>query len=48
MWTLGVCAGLIKDCPTCEVLVRRIERKAEQVIEGMARMRLTKTDKSKL
>ncbi|EMD35314.1 hypothetical protein CERSUDRAFT_116117 [Gelatoporia subvermispora B] len=48
VWTLGVCAGLIKDCPTCEVLVRRIEREAEQVIERMARMRVTRTEKSKL
>ncbi|OCH89235.1 inosine monophosphate dehydrogenase [Obba rivulosa] len=48
VWTLGVCVGLIKDCPTCEVLVRRIEREAEEVIDGMARMRVQRTEKAKL
>ncbi|KAI0367677.1 inosine monophosphate dehydrogenase [Pilatotrama ljubarskyi] len=32
IWTAGIVMGLIKDCPTCEELLRRIEREAEEVI----------------
>ena len=28
MWTAGQCIGLIHDIPTCEELVKRIEREA--------------------
>lgn len=33
VWTAGPAMGLIKDIPTCEVLVKRIEREAEEAIE---------------
>ncbi|KAG9316773.1 hypothetical protein JVU11DRAFT_2836 [Chiua virens] len=37
IWTAGIVMGLIKDIPTCEVLLNRIEHEAEQIIEGMRR-----------
>lgn len=40
IWTAGIAVGLIKDCPTCEELVARIEREAEEVIEGIAALRV--------
>ncbi len=40
IWTAGECVGLIHDSPTCEELVRRIEREAEQVIEGLSKLRV--------
>lgn len=42
IWSAGVSVGLIKDVPTCEELVRRIEREAEEVIDGLSRMKVTK------
>ncbi|RPD55974.1 inosine monophosphate dehydrogenase [Lentinus tigrinus ALCF2SS1-6] len=36
IWTAGIVMGLIKDIPTCEELLRRIEREAEEVIGGMS------------
>lgn len=32
MWTAGQVIGLIHDIPTCEVLLRRIEKEAEETI----------------
>lgn len=32
VWTAGLCIGLIKDIPTCEVLVARIEQEALDTI----------------
>jgi len=40
IWSAGVSVGLIKDCPSCEVLVKRIEGEAEEVIEGLSRLRV--------
>jgi len=45
IWSAGVAMGLIKDIPSCEELVSRIEREAEEIIGGMASMR---TEKAKL
>jgi len=39
IWSAGTCMGLIKDIPTCEDLVRRIEYQAELVIDGLTAMR---------
>lgn len=36
VWSLGLCAGLIHDIPTCEELTRRIEREAEGVLKRTA------------
>ncbi|RPD75420.1 inosine monophosphate dehydrogenase [Lentinus tigrinus ALCF2SS1-7] len=36
IWTAGIVMGLIKDIPTCEELLRRIEREVEEVIGGMS------------
>ena len=38
IWTAGQVIGLIKDSPTCEVLVNRIEREAEESIARMSRL----------
>ena len=40
IWSAGVTLGLISDCPTCEELLRRIEREAEEVIAQMASCRV--------
>ncbi|KFX94459.1 hypothetical protein O988_06285, partial [Pseudogymnoascus sp. VKM F-3808] len=32
VWTAGQVIGLIHDIPTCEVLLRRIEKEAEETI----------------
>lgn len=42
IWSAGVSVGLIKDCPTCEELVQRIEREAEEVIDNMAKLKVVK------
>lgn len=33
VWSLGQCAGLIHDIPTCEELTRTIERDAEAILQ---------------
>lgn len=38
IWSAGIAVGLIKDIPTCEELVGRIEREAAEVIGAMGRM----------
>jgi len=38
IWTAGIVLGLIKDIPTCEVLMKRIEQEAESIIGGMSRL----------
>ncbi|CDO77077.1 hypothetical protein BN946_scf184473.g21 [Trametes cinnabarina] len=48
IWTAGIVMGLIKDCPTCEVLLSRIEREAEEVIEELQALRVTGKEKAKL
>jgi hypothetical protein len=32
---------LIKDIPTCEVLLNRIEQEAEAVIDGLSKLKVT-------
>ncbi|KAG6033015.1 hypothetical protein E4U41_007039 [Claviceps citrina] len=32
VWTTGLVMGLINDIPTCDVLVRRIEKEAEEAL----------------
>lgn len=49
IWTAGISMGLIKDCPTCEVLVSRMEREAEEVIDGLVKLKAGSTqEKAKL
>ncbi|KAF8499926.1 inosine monophosphate dehydrogenase [Gautieria morchelliformis] len=45
IWSAGVAVGLIKDIPTCDELLNRIEREAEQIIERLGSLR---TERSKL
>ena len=47
IWSAGVSVGLIKDCPTCEELVKRIEREAEEVIDGLNKIKVS-VEKAKL
>jgi NADH:quinone reductase (non-electrogenic) len=35
IWSAGIAIGLIHDIPTCEKLLTRLEREAEQIIEEM-------------
>lgn len=39
IWSAGISVGLIKDSPTCEELVSRIEKEAEDVIDGLAKLK---------
>ncbi|KAJ8481857.1 hypothetical protein ONZ51_g5717 [Trametes cubensis] len=41
IWTAGIVMGLIKDCPTCEDLLRAIEKEAEEVIGELQTFRVT-------
>ena len=34
IWTVGTVMGLINDIPTCEELVHRMVREAEEIITG--------------
>lgn len=42
IWSAGVSVGLIKDIPTCEELLKRIEREAEEVIDGLVKVKVEK------
>jgi NADH:quinone reductase (non-electrogenic) len=33
VWSLGMCAGLIHDVPTCKELAKRLERDAEAALD---------------
>jgi NADH:quinone reductase (non-electrogenic) len=47
IWSAGISIGLIKDVPTCEALLTRIEKEAEDVIVGLSSMKAVGT-KAKL
>lgn len=36
VWSIGQVAGVIKDIPTCRVLVERIGTEAEQILARLA------------
>lgn len=38
IWSAGIAVGLIKDIPTCEELLVRMEKEAEDIIGGMYKM----------
>lgn len=42
VWTAGIVMGLIKDIPTCEELLKRIESEAEGTIERLDKLRSIK------
>ena len=42
IWSAGIAVGLIKDIPTCEVLLRRFESEAEEVIDGLTKLKVVK------
>ena len=39
IWSAGIVVGLIKDIPTCEELLKRIESEAEGTIEKLNKLR---------
>ena len=47
-WTAGISVGLIKDIPTCEELVRKIEEDAERIIGELPRLVVKGEAKAKL
>lgn len=38
VWSAGIVMGLVKDIPTCEELLKRIEREAESTIERLGKL----------
>jgi len=42
IWSAGLCVGLIKDIPTCDDLLKRIEREADEVIDGLSKLKAVK------
>jgi len=42
IWSAGISMGLIKDVPTCEDLLKRVVKEAEDVIDGMTKLRVVK------
>lgn len=36
VWTAGICMGLIHDIPTCEELLKRMEREAKEILQQQA------------
>lgn len=48
VWTAGPVMGVIKDVPTCEVLLKRIEREAEEAIGRVAALMVKGGRDSKL
>jgi len=43
IWSVGLSAGLIKDIPTCEELLRRIESEAEAIIDGLTKLKVVRS-----
>ena len=41
IWSAGMIQGLIRDIPTCEVLLNRIVSEAEAIIRGRLESKLT-------
>lgn len=39
VWTAGIAVGLVHDIVTCEELLKRFESDAEEIIDGMMRMK---------
>lgn len=42
IWSAGPAMGLIKDIPSCGQLLTRMEKEAEDIIEGLSKLRVTK------
>lgn len=47
IWSAGVTLGLINDVPTCKELLVRMEKEAEEIIEGLGSLKVPK-EKAKL
>lgn len=46
IWTCGIAVGLINDVPTCDELVQRIGREAEQHIARLATLSASRASSS--
>ncbi|KAI1846191.1 hypothetical protein JX265_010568 [Neoarthrinium moseri] len=44
VWSLGMCAGLIHDVPSCDELARRLERDAEETLSNTIALRTPKSN----
>lgn len=42
IWSAGIVIGLIDDIPSCAELLSRMEREAEEIIEGLNKLRVVK------
>ncbi|KAI0317498.1 hypothetical protein OF83DRAFT_1058566 [Amylostereum chailletii] len=40
IWSAGLTVGLIKDIPTCEELLSRMERETEAIIDGLTKLKV--------
>ena len=43
IWSAGLTVGLIKDIPTCEELISRMEKEAEDIIDGLQNLKVVKS-----
>jgi NAD(P)H-dependent flavin oxidoreductase YrpB (nitropropane dioxygenase family) len=43
IWSVGITVGLIDDIPTCEELLRRLERDVEGIVDGLVGLVQVKT-----
>ncbi|KAF8964286.1 inosine monophosphate dehydrogenase [Flammula alnicola] len=41
IWSAGITMGLIDDIPTCDELLKRLEREVEEIVRGMNKMVIT-------
>jgi NAD(P)H-dependent flavin oxidoreductase YrpB (nitropropane dioxygenase family) len=48
IWSAGIAVGLIHDIPTCEDLLRRMEREAEEMMSSRLREMVVPSNKAKL
>jgi NADH:quinone reductase (non-electrogenic) len=42
IWSAGIVIGLIDDIPSCAELLSRMEKEAEEIIEGLNKLRVVK------
>jgi len=42
IWSAGIAIGLINDIPSCKDLLENIERDAEQIIDNMASLKVSR------
>lgn len=48
IWSAGIAMGLINDIPTCEELLRTLEKEVAEIVGGLQQVVVTPETKSKL